>query len=49
MPKAAGTPARAGRVYQIKVTLNDTAPPIWRRLLVAEDITLLKLQQFRAS
>ena len=45
MPKAAGTPARAGRVYQIKVTLNETAPPIWRRLLVAEDITLLKLHR----
>ena len=45
MPKAAGTPARAGRVHQIKVTLNQTALPIWRRLLVREDITLRKLHR----
>ena len=27
-------------IYQIKVTLKWTAPPIWRRLLVDSDITL---------
>jgi hypothetical protein len=27
-------------IYQIKVTLSRTAPPIWRRLLVPSEITL---------
>jgi hypothetical protein len=27
-------------VYQIKVTLNESKPPIWRRLLVPGDVTL---------
>ena len=27
-------------IYQIKVTLLDTSPPIWRRLLVPADVTL---------
>lgn len=30
-------------IYQIKVTLDDTHPPIWRRILVPDNITLLKL------
>jgi len=30
-------------VYQIKVTLLDTEPPIWRRLLVPADLTLVDL------
>jgi hypothetical protein len=30
-------------IYQIKVTLRDITPPIWRRLLVPADITLAKL------
>lgn len=30
-------------IYQIKVTLHGTRPPIWRRLLISADITLAKL------
>jgi len=30
-------------IYQIKVTLNDSKPPIWRRILVNENVTLSKL------
>jgi hypothetical protein len=30
-------------IYQIKVTLFRTSPPIWRRLLVPSDITLSAL------
>lgn len=30
-------------VYQIKVTLNDSKPPIWRRILVADTTTLSQL------
>src|SRR5271170_5311294 len=30
-------------IYQIKVTLLGTRPPIWRRLLVSVDMTLAKL------
>jgi hypothetical protein len=37
MPKAA-TP-----IYQLKVTLKDSRPPIWRRLLVHQDSTLADL------
>ena len=36
--KATETP-----IYQIKVTLEDSKPPIWRRLLVRSDVTLAKL------
>jgi hypothetical protein len=31
------------QIYQIKVTLKDTHPPIWRRILVPSNTTLLKL------
>lgn len=30
-------------IYQIKVTLDDSKPPIWRRVLVRSDITLEEL------
>lgn len=30
-------------IYQIKITLLDTSPPIWRRLLVPADLTLPQL------
>ena len=30
-------------IYQIKVTLNDTHPPVWRRILVPANTNLLKL------
>lgn len=31
------------QIYQIKVTLEDTHPPIWRRILAPGNTTLLKL------
>lgn len=30
-------------IYQIKVTLRGTRPPIWRRLLVPAELTLEQL------
>jgi len=35
-------PSKA-QVYQIKVTLDESKPPIWRRILVPGDVTLEKL------
>jgi hypothetical protein len=37
--------ARAAHAYQIKVTLNGTKPPVWRRLLVRSDTRLDQLHQ----
>jgi len=30
-------------MYQLKITIKEITPPIWRRLLVSENITLYKL------
>jgi hypothetical protein len=32
-------------VYQIKVTLEDISPPIWRRIQITSDTTLVKLHR----
>lgn len=32
-------------IYQIKVTLENSRPPIWRRLLVPGDVTLAQLHE----
>lgn len=36
-------PSEPSKVYQIKVTLNFIQPPVWRRILVSDKITLLDL------
>ena len=33
------------RIYQIKVTLRHSKPPIWRRLLVSSETTLIQLHR----
>ena len=42
----ATTKSRADNsIYRIKVTLEDSKPPIWRRLLIRSDITLADLHR----
>jgi len=41
--KPAPRPAQAASVLSLKVTLNGSKPPIWRRLLVRDDATLPEL------
>ena len=36
---------QSDRIYQLKVTLNGSEPPIWRRIQVNSSITLHKLHQ----
>ena len=33
------------RIYQIKIVLQDSKPPIWRRLLISDSINLYKFHQ----
>jgi hypothetical protein len=35
-------PSTPSKVFQMKVTLVDSKPPIWRRILVGDDLTLEK-------
>ena len=37
--------ARPVEIYEIKVMLRDSRPPIWRRIQVSSDITLAKLHR----
>ena len=41
MPKRPAPPAK--EVYQLKITLRDVRPPIWRRVLVSDATTLNQL------
>jgi hypothetical protein len=41
MPAAKSTASPA--VFQLKITLKDSSPPIWRRVQVAADVTLAQL------
>ena len=36
---------KANQIYEIKATLADSQPPIWRRVQVKSDITLAKLHR----
>jgi hypothetical protein len=40
--KASRPPAKSATVYQLKITLNDIRPPVWRRVLT-RDCTLARL------
>lgn len=42
-PKETTAKPASQTIYQLKVTLTDSKPPIWRRIQVPADITLSKL------
>jgi len=35
--------SKADQILQLKVTLAEVQPPVWRRLLIPADVTLAKL------
>lgn len=37
--------AAAGKIFQLKVTLREVSPPVWRRLLVPSAVTLPELHR----
>lgn len=37
--------SKPAQIYQLKITLKDSRPPIWRRFQVRSDITLAKLHR----
>jgi len=43
MPAKKTTPT--SMIYQLKITLKDSKPPIWGRIQVKDDTTLYKLHQ----
>ena len=42
---AKAQPATSSQIYQLKITLRGTRPPIWRRVQVASEVSLYKLHQ----
>jgi len=44
-PKEIDVPASAPPLYQLKITLDDIRPPVWRLLLVPADVKLSDLHE----
>lgn len=42
MPRRSTTP---NQIYQLKITLKDSKPPIWRRVEMPDTVTLAQLHQ----
>jgi hypothetical protein len=38
-------PGQSSDIYQLKITLRESRPPVWRRVQVAGDATLYKLHE----